>query len=322
MKKYIDTAKEVMLTEAQGIVQAVEYITEEQFHSVIEILLGCKGKIVLTGIGKSGIIARKIAATLSSIGNSSFFMHAADASHGDLGVVTDTDVLMIISNSGESGEILELITSVIKITCKIIVLTSNPNAAILRYADAFIIFPRLKEADSINVVPSVSSTVVLALGDAIAITLMKEKNFTQEDFSQNHPNGSLGKKLTIRVEDVMCRGAEIPLVQYDTSVKDAIFEISSKGFGATLIINDNIELLGIITDGDIRRGLQKEKLTWSTKVKDLMTIKPTVINQNSYLKEALDVMRGKKIMFLPVVNDENNIVGVIHMHSILNYGIF
>ncbi|MDD9266616.1 SIS domain-containing protein [Paenibacillus sp. GCM10023248] len=313
MSKYKNFFSQVMEAEARGILETIQYV---DLDPIIDEILICKGKIVLTGVGKSGIIARKISATMSSLSVSSYFLHPVEAVHGDIGNLKAEDLLIMLSNSGESEELIHLIPPVKEISCKLVVITAKIDSSISRAADIVITIPPLKEADPFYLVPSVSTTAMLALGDAIAITIMQLKKFNKEDFSINHPAGSIGKRLSLKVKDIMKTTSSIPVVYLESTVQDAIFEISKKGLGATLVTNE-LNILGIITDGDIRRSLEKNNEVWSLNASEIMTRTPTTIEESKEVIKALEIMEMKKITVLPVVNSSREITGIIHLHQIL-----
>lgn len=314
MSSHNELVRKIMQCEANGIIEASKFVAVDE---VIESILSCRGKVIFTGIGKSGLIARKISATMSSIGIASCFIHPSEAVHGDLGMITSNDLVFMLSNSGESDELIQLVSSLKIFSCKLIVLTARSSSTLGKAADIMLLIPELKEADTYSLVPSVSTSIMLALGDAIAITIMQINNFTKDDFLRNHPSGTLGKRLKLKVRDIMKNGCDIPIINYDTNLQEAIFEISQKGLGATLVIDmTNPEVLGIITDGDIRRAVEKQNDPWSISTKDIMCKNPTTIHENAYLIEALELMERKKITILPVVNNE--LTGIIHLHQIIH----
>jgi len=270
-------------------------------------------------VGKSGLICKKIAATLSSTGTPAFFLHPTDAAHGDLGMVKGEDTVIAVSNSGETAELLSIIPLIKSFGIPVIAITSNPNSSLARLSDVVLNIGVKREACPLNLAPTTSTTVTLALGDAIAAALMKLKGFTPEEFAKFHPGGKLGIRLS-KVKEIMRTGREIPIVKPDTPLKEAIFEISSKKIGATLVV-ENGKLVGIITDGDLRRALEKGA-TLETKVSELMTKNPKQIEEEAYGEEALREMEKHKITVLPVVNKEGKLKGIIHLHDILGRRLF
>jgi len=270
--------------------------------------------VVLTGVGKSGLVCKKIAATLSSTGTPAFFLHPTDAAHGDLGMLRGEDTVIAVSNSGETEELLSIIPLVKSFGIPVIAITSNPRSSLARLSDVVLDLKAEKEACPLNLAPTTSTTLTLALGDAIAAALMKKKGFTAEDFARFHPGGKLGIRLS-KVKEIMRKGEEVPKVSPETPLKEAIFEISSKKLGATLVV-DGEKLIGIITDGDLRRTLERG-VELSTPVKEVMTENPKVIKEDSYAEEALKLMELHKITVLPVVDASGKVKGIIHLHDIL-----
>ncbi|OXM86528.1 KpsF/GutQ family sugar-phosphate isomerase [Paenibacillus rigui] len=322
MNPYKEIVQQVMRQEAMGIIETSKLVDVEDVEGVINAIIACEGKIVFSGVGKSGHIAKKISATMSSIGVESTFLHPAEALHGDFGTVKSDDLLFILSKSGESQELIHLIPSVKIVQSKFILMTSKGESTLGKCADFVIKIPDLKEADPLYMVPSVSTTVMLAYGDAISIAIMHAKGFSKSDFLNNHPAGSIGKKLKLRVSDIMKVQNDIPVVNYETRLQDAIFEISSKGLGATVVYNNQHPFkMGIITDGDIRRVVEKKGQVWNLSVEEIMNNDPTVIQQEAYLITALELMEERKITVLPVLNNEGYLVGIIHLHQILQIGI-
>ena len=280
----------------------------------MELLYRTRGRVVLTGVGKSGLICKKIAATLSSTGTPAFFLHPTDAAHGDLGMVRGEDTVIAVSNSGETAELLSIIPLIKSFGIPVIAITSNPKSSLARLSDIVLDIGVKKEACPLNLAPTTSTTVTLALGDAIASALMKLKGFSSEEFARLHPGGKLGIRLS-RVKELMRKGEEIPKVSPDTQLKDAILEISGKKLGATLVV-DGDKLTGIITDGDLRRALEKGA-SLNTKVSEIMTKNPKKIKEDAFAEEALRLMERHKITVLPVVDDKDNLKGIIHLHDIL-----
>ncbi|ULL19033.1 KpsF/GutQ family sugar-phosphate isomerase [Paenibacillus sp. H1-7] len=321
MSSFNEIVQQVMKQEAMGIIETSEMV-DADIEDIINTIITCKGKIVFCGVGKSGYIAQKVSATMSSIGVESVFLHPVEALHGDFGIVRSDDVLFMFSKSGESQELLHLIPSVKLVQSKIILMTAKNESSLSKYADLVIKIPDLKEADPLLMVPSVSTTVMLAYGDAISIAIMHAKSFTKSDFLINHPAGSIGKKLKLKVSDIMKVQEEIPIVSFKTNLIDAIFEISKKGLGATVIYDYKYsDQMGIITDGDIRRVIEKRGDIWSMTVDEIMISNPTIIHQDAYLVTALELMEDKKITILPVVSNHKRLVGIIHLHQILQTGI-
>jgi len=290
----------------------------------VELLGHCRGKVVVTGLGKSGLICRKIAATLASTGTPAFFLHSGDGIHGDLGMVMKGDVILAISNSGETEEILKLLPHFKLHGIQLIVMTGNPDSSLAKAGDV-VLNIRVKEACPLGLAPTASTTAALAMGDALAVVLLEEKGFNEEDFAMRHPGGILGRKLFLRVEDLMHHGDGLPLVRQDTAVKDALFEITSKRLGVTGVTDAQGNLIGIITDGDLRRGLQNhgDKIL-SKRSDELMTLHPKTIGQDVLAARALSEMEEnspRPITCLFVLDRGRKPVGVIHLHDILKTGI-
>lgn len=318
----LQRAKDVLNIEARGIVSLVDRL-DEVFLRAVELLHGCCGKVVVTGMGKSGLIGRKIAATLSSTGTPAFFLHAGDAVHGDLGMVMKGDVVLAVSNSGETEEILKLLPHFKLNGLKVVVMTGKPDSTLGKAGDAVIDVGVNEEACPLGLAPTASTTASLAMGDALAVVLLEKKGFKEEDFAVRHPGGILGRKLLLRVDDLMHRGNEIPLVNEETPMKDALFEITSKRLGVTGVVDSKGMLIGVITDGDLRRGLEsKGEEFFRLKAKDLMTRNPKTIASDSLAAEAVDVMEQRPITSLFVLaNGSRKPIGVIHLHDLVKSGI-
>lgn len=316
--KAVDIGKKVLIEEKkalEGLIKALD----ENFNKAVETILGAKGKVIVTGMGKSGHIGQKIAATLASTGTPSFFLHPAEAIHGDLGMVSRGDVILAISNSGETPELLAIIPTIKRWGHKIIAITNNPNSSLAKESHIHLYLNVEREACPLNLAPTSSSTATLALGDALAVALLDMKGFTAEDFAAFHPGGSLGKKL-MKVSEIMHTDNELPFVQPETPLKETVIVMSEKGFGASLVIDKEKKLTGIITDGDLRRFIKKGGSIDLGKTKDAMTSKPKTISPDTLVVEALELMERHNITVLPVVIN-NTPVGLIHMHDILKSGV-
>jgi arabinose-5-phosphate isomerase len=317
----INQAKNILKIEADAVSSLIERI-HDNFIQAIDIMYSCHGKIVVTGMGKSGIIGKKIAATLASTGTPSFYLNPAEGSHGDVGVVSKGDAVLAISNSGETDEIIRLLPTLKRLDIKIIALTGNSQSTLAKSSDVFLDVSVKEEACPMGLAPTASTTAALAMGDALAITLLSKKGFTEEDFAFFHPGGNLGRRLLLTVEDLMHTGGAVPAVHTETIMKEAIIEMSSKRLGITAVSDGSGKLLGVITDGDLRRGLEKwdEKL-FSLKAEDVMTYRPKTITTGTLAAKAVSIMEKYSITVLMVTDEENNIRGVIHLHDLLKAGI-
>lgn len=317
----IDIAKKVLQTEADAVRSLIDRL-DHTFEKAVDIILSSKGKVVVTGMGKSGLVGKKIAATLASTGTPSFFMHPAEASHGDLGMVTADDVIIAISNSGETDEIICIIPFLKRFNVGLISLTGNNRSTLARAAEVNLDIAVQEEACPLGIVPTSSTTAAIAMGDAIAVALLTKRGFQQDDFASFHPSGSLGKKLFIRVKDLMHAGDALPITPPDASLTGAVIEISSKRLGITIVADGDRVMLGIITDGDVRRGIEKwGKDFFEMKASEVMTRNPRIISEDELAAKALGVMEKLAISALVVTGDDNRIVGVIHLHDILKKGI-
>lgn len=315
--KLIDMGKDVLLKEANAILQVMEGL-DETFAQMVEVIEACEGRVVLTGIGKSGLIAKKISSTLSSVGTPSLYLHPADSLHGDLGMVQKSDVFFIVSNSGESEEIVKILPWVKRMGIYTLVISGNNQSTIAKYGD-LVITVKVDEACPYNIVPTSSTTAMLALGDALAIALMRKRNFQREDFALLHPGGTLGRRLILRVEDLMHTGESIPRVYDDMLMKDVIYEVSSKRLGVAGVFNRQDELLGIITDGDLRRALERYDNMLERQAKDVMVGNPKGIEKEALAAHALKRMEQYSITSLFVYEESNGKrpIGIIHIHDLL-----
>ena len=270
--------------------------------------------MVLTGVGKSGLICKKIAATFASTGTPAFFLHPGDAAHGDLGMVRGDDTVIAVSNSGETAELLNIVPIIKSFGIPVIAITNNSESSLARFSDVTLLLHVEKEACPLGLAPTTSTTATLALGDALAVTLMKLKGFKSEDFARFHPGGKLGIRLS-KVRDIMRKGDDIPVVSPDTTFKEVVCEISSKKLGATVVVEDK-KLVGIITDGDLRRAFEKG-VNFDTRAREIMTENPKTIREDIFAEKAVEIMEKYKITVLPVVNENGQITGIIHLHDIL-----
>ncbi len=320
LSRIIESAKEVLEIEANSILRLKDNIGED-FDRAINILYNCKGRVIVTGMGKSGLIGKKIAATMSSTGTPAYFLHPAESTHGDSGVITRNDVIIAISNSGETQELMNLLPLIKRFGCPMIGMTGNINSTLGKTSEVVLDISVEREADTLGKAPTASTTATLAMGDALAVCLMEKKGFTKEDFLMFHPSGKLGKGLTYKVSDLMISGDKMPLVSEDSSFQDVIKTISEYKLGMAMILNSDKQLVGVLTDGDIRRTVIKYPNLSDLKVKDVMTANPKRITSDSYAASALNLMEKYSITALAVV-DENNIpAGVIHVHDLLRAGV-
>lgn len=317
-----EKVKEDLHKEASAILQVAEKLDPIQVEKAFALLSGCKGKVVLTGIGKAGIIARKISATLASTGTSSIFLHAAEGIHGDLGMLTREDVVLAVSNSGNTAELLAIIPFIKFNSIPLISLTGNALSQLAKASDVVLLTQVDSALEPLGMVPTLSTTVALALGDALAIALLKEKSFSLQDFALFHPGGVIGKRLLLKVKDLMHSGAELPVVVGDTPLMDSILEMSGKKLGCTLVLDNAGLLKGIITDGDLRRQIQekKEELLIFT-AEDCMTVNPKHIAPDELAVAALNLMERYSITMLPVVEASGKAVGILHMHDLIRAGV-
>lgn len=313
-------ARKVLQTEAAAIMALVDRL-DESFDGAVRLLYQCQGRVIVTGMGKSGIICRKIAATLASTGTSAFFLHPAEATHGDLGVIQPNDLLLAISHSGETQEVLRLLEAIRRIGAKIIAITGNPASTLAQAADVALDCQVSEEACPLNLVPTASTTAALAMGDALCMTLLVEKGFREEDFAKIHPGGKLGKKL-MRVEQLMHAGADAPIVKTDTPMREVIYEISRKALGMTCVVNAQDELVGIITDGDLRRSLVDNARLVEMTAADIMTRRPIVIDPSTLAAQALLIMEQRKITSLVVGGTAQSVAGVLHLHNLWRTELF
>ncbi|MDZ7373165.1 MAG: KpsF/GutQ family sugar-phosphate isomerase [candidate division KSB1 bacterium] len=291
------------------------------FLKALDLLYHCKGRVIVTGIGKSGIVARKIASTLASTGTAAYYLHPSEGMHGDIGVVMKDDVVVCVSKSGNTDELTRLIPILKKIGVPIITLTGNLRSALALKSDVVLDVSVEEEACPFNLAPTASSTAALAMGDALAVALLQRRGVRPEDFALLHPGGSLGRQLNLRVEDVMFTNDAVPRVGLEASLEEAIFEIARKRFGATCVVDGDGRLAGIITDGDLRRLLQRRKDIWDLRAKDVMTTRPKVVEVGSMAVEALRLMEEFNILQVIVIDGDRRPVGMIHLHDLLEAGL-
>lgn len=323
MNNYLEQAKETLRLEAEAITDLLPRI-DEHFQAAVEMICGCQGRVIITGMGKSGHIGNKLAATMASTGTPSFFLHPAEGVHGDLGMVTAEDVVIALSNSGETAEVLNILPSVRRIGAKVIAMVGNVNSTLAKAADIVLNVGVAKEACPLGLAPTSSTTACLAYGDALAMALLVQHHFTKNEFAVFHPGGALGRKLLLTVEKVMHGGAENPLVHGDTTVQDALFVITDKGLGAVSVVDEEGRMLGVLTDGDIRRGLHKGVEFLQRPVVEFMTKTPKFITKDKLAAEALHLMeshRPKPITVLPVLDEDKKVVGLLHMTDLVRMGV-
>lgn len=315
-----DLAKEVLQIEADSITSLKDRI-DAGFEKAIDILYQCKGRVIITGMGKSGHIGRKIAATLSSTGTPSYFLHPAESTHGDSGLITRDDVVISISNSGETSELMNLLPLIERFGVKMIAMTGKPQSTLGKKSDVVLDISVEKEACPLGKAPTASTTATLAMGDAIAICLLKKRGFTEEDFLMFHPSGALGKGVLYHVSDLMITGDRIPVVNESNNFHDTIQLISAKRLGCAIITNNNGVMTGILTDGDIRRTLLKYENTSNLLARDVMTQNPKVILESDLAAKALHIMEKHSITSLAVCNEFGRPVGLVHIHDLLKAGV-
>jgi arabinose-5-phosphate isomerase len=316
----IATGKRVLKIESDSISALINRI-DETFARVVDLIDCCSSHIIVTGMGKSGIIGKKIAATFSSIGKPALFLHAAEGSHGDVGLISRGDVVIAISNSGETEEILRLLPTLSRVNTSLVALTGNPNSTLAKQSDYILNVGVKEEACSLGLVPTASTTAALAMGDALALALLEKRGFKEEDFAQNHPGGSLGRKLLTTVVDLMHSGSSIPKVYEKSKVYDVITEISRKGFGTTIVVNADEHIKGVITDGDLRRFIEKRKDVSVAEAAEIMNPNPKFIKKDNMATKAVQIMETHTITSLVVSDDMVNIDGIIHLHDLLKAGI-
>ncbi len=315
-KQLVSYAIKALEIEAEAITDLISRI-DENFIKACEIILQCKGKVIVTGMGKSGHIGNKIAATLASTGTPAFFVHPAEASHGDLGMITKDDVVLAISNSGNTEEIMTIIPMLKRINTSLITMTGKISSSLAKAADVNLDISVKKEACPLNLAPTSSTTATLAMGDALAVSLLKAKGFTENDFAKSHPGGKLGRQLLLTTGEIMHTGDSIPAVDNKVALSDALMEMTKKGLGITAVTSDDNKVMGIFTDGDLRRVLDKEINIHQTKIKDVMTQNCITVKQNILAAQTLAIMESKKINALLVVNDSNELIGALNMHDLL-----
>ena len=316
-------AQKVLQMEAEAILDLIPRV-DEHFDAAVAMILECQGRVVMTGMGKSGIIAHKISATMASTGTPSFYLHPAEGIHGDLGMVTSNDVVIAMSNSGETGEVLNILPSLRRIGAKVIAMVGNVESTLAKNSDVVLDVGVKREACPLGLAPTSSTTAALAFGDALAMALMGQHHFTSKQFAVFHPGGSLGRKLLLTVGNIMHSGSENPIVHGTATVTEALFVITDKGLGAVSVVDENDIMIGLLTDGDIRRGLSKGMDFLKRPVTELMTKNPKFITKYKLAAQALHIMEShtpKPITVLPVLDEERHVIGLLHMTDLVRQGV-
>jgi len=319
-KELLALAADVLDIEARAV-DSLKSRLNEDFVAACRLCMDTPGRVVVTGMGKSGHVSNKIAATLASTGTPAFFMHPAEASHGDLGMITSQDLLLAISYSGETAEVVTILPLVKRMGAKLVSMTGKPNSTMARAADVHLDISVAEEACPLNLAPTASTTATLAMGDALAVALLKNRGFTAEDFARSHPSGSLGKRLLLRVSDVMRTGDRIPTVSADVSLRDALLEMTDKGLGMTAIVDADRHILGIYTDGDLRRTLDGGADIRSTLIRDVMHANCKTTSADVLAAEALRLLEANKITSLLVADDDHHLVGALNIHDLFREGL-
>lgn len=313
-------AREVLEIESRAV-DALRSRLNEDFVAACQLCLNTRGRVVVTGMGKSGHVSNKIAATLASTGTPAFFMHPAEASHGDLGMITGQDLLLAISYSGETTEVVTILPVVKRMGAKLLSFTGNPDSTMAQAADVHLDVSVTEEACPLNLAPTASTTATLAMGDALAVALLKSRGFTAEDFARSHPSGMLGKRLLLRVADVMCSGDRIPAVRADASLSDGLMEMTEKGLGMTAIVDKNNRIQGVFTDGDLRRTLDTGIDIHKTVISDVMHANCKTTTADVLAAEALHILEENKITSLLVADDDNRLIGALNIHDLFREGL-
>lgn len=316
----IALAQEVLQTEADSIL-ALQDRLGEPFIAACEALLACQGRVVVIGMGKSGHIGKKIAATLASTGTPAFFVHPGEASHGDMGMITPQDAVLCLSNSGKTDEMLSLIPFLKRLQIPMIAMTGMPSSTLAKAADVHLDVSVAAEACPLGLAPTASTTATLAMGDALAVALLASRGFSPEDFAFSHPAGALGRRLLLKVGDIMHSGAQVPKIKTDALLGDALLEISAKGLGMTIVVDDSDQILGVFTDGDLRRALSNNVDIRTAKIGEHMSTHCSTSTADTLAANALNIMEEKKITALPITDAQHKLVGVLHIHSLLQAGV-
>lgn len=319
-EELLDLAREVLGIESRAVDQLRSQLDGE-FAAACRLCIATPGRVVVTGMGKSGHISGKIAATLASTGTPAFFMHPAEASHGDLGMITNQDLLLAVSYSGETEEIVTILPLVKRMGARLVSITGNSDSTLAKAADAHLNVAVTEEACPLNLAPTASTTATLAMGDALAVALLKHRGFTAEDFARSHPSGSLGKRLLLRVSDVMRSDDEIPMVRPDVRLRDGLMEMTQKGLGMTAVVDENQRILGIFTDGDLRRALDDGVDVHTTKMSNVMHTECKTTTANVLAAEAVHVLDENKITSLLVVDEDKRLIGALNIHDLFRAGI-
>lgn len=312
----LSLARDILLLESTEIIALADRL-DEQFVKAVLLILNCKGRIVVSGMGKSGHIAGKIASTLASTGSPAFFMHPAEASHGDLGMITQDDVVIMLSNSGESDELLAIAPPLKRLGAKIIAITGNSQSMLANLANIHLSAAVSKEACPLGLAPTASTTVSLALGDALALCVLDQRGFTAEDFALSHPGGSLGRRLLTRVSDIMRSGNDIPKVLVNASLTEGLIEMTQKGIGLTAIVDENNRIVGVFSDGDLRRAFEAGIDAAKTSIREVMKTDPLTVQANQLAIKAVEIMEHRKIAALLVVDADQTLIGAVNMHDLL-----
>jgi arabinose-5-phosphate isomerase len=317
----LDLAREVLTIETEGIAALIPKL-DASFVKAVDLIYRAKGRVIITGVGKSGLVARKLVATFNSTGTPALFLHPVEAMHGDLGMVSKEDVVLALSNSGETKELTILLPSLQRLETPVIAFTGRPQSTLARHSRVSIDTGVPREACPLGLAPTASTTAMLAMGDALAVVLLTKRGFKASDFRRFHPGGSLGARLTLAISEVMRSGEQIPLTLGDQTLEEAVQEIDAKKLGATLVVDRGRRLKGIITDGDLRRALKKWGNIQDKKAKELMTPKPRSIGPGSLASQALELMEHQAITILPVVDEGQAVLGIVHLHDLLGRGEF
>ena len=314
-------AKDVLLTEANELQQAAMHVESFEFEKAVDLIVNSKGKLIVTGVGKSGLVGAKIAATLASTGTSSFFLHPTEAMHGDLGMIGKDDIVLALSYSGESEELIQILPHLKRFNIPMIAMARDENSTLGQYSDIFFNITVTKEACPLDTAPTSSTTLTMAMGDALAVCLMKKRDFQKEDFASFHPGGSLGKKLFVKVDDLL-RKDGLPVVSRETKLKDAIVTMSEGRLGNVIITDEENRVTALLSDGDLRRALMNDNFSLDCQVDEIATQNPKLLNDKNLLaSDALQVIEDYKIQLLVIVDDNKHLVGVLHIHDLIEAGI-